>query len=282
MKELDFINVIVKQTQSEYIGDDCAYLKDLNIVITQDNFVEDIHFKRAWSSPYQIGYKAAAVNISDILASGAKPAYLSVGLSASDLDEDFIKEFYKGVKAASYGAKVIGGDITGGDKIFVSITAIGETLGRNISSRKFAKPNYVVVASSEHGDSARGFNQLVSGGSDERLIKAHLEPVLDVEFSSRLASGLKDEYAMMDTSDGLADALFKIAESSNVSISVKDVKGIFGFEDYKLVAAIPAEALSLLDNYLYLGKVSSFNGTRLEIDDMAYNSYDELNLYNHF
>ena len=68
MKEQRLIKIIKEQTKSSYLGDDCAYLKDLGIVITQDNFVEDIHFKREWATPYQIGYKATAVNISDILA----------------------------------------------------------------------------------------------------------------------------------------------------------------------------------------------------------------------
>ena len=91
MKELDFIKIIKTQTDNKLIGDDCAYIKELSIVVTQDNFIEDIHFKRDWATPYQIGYKAAAVNISDILASGAEPAYITVGLSLpSDIDNNFI------------------------------------------------------------------------------------------------------------------------------------------------------------------------------------------------
>ena len=67
MKEHDFIKIIKEQLQGEYIGNDCAYLKDLGIVVSQDNFIEDVHFKTEWATPFQIGYKAAAVNISDIL-----------------------------------------------------------------------------------------------------------------------------------------------------------------------------------------------------------------------
>ena len=61
MKESDFINIIKNQTNTGLLGDDCAYLKDLGIVVTQDNFIEDVHFKRNWVTPYQTGYKAAAV-----------------------------------------------------------------------------------------------------------------------------------------------------------------------------------------------------------------------------
>ena len=92
MKEHDFIKIIQKVTNSNYLGDDCAYLKELGIVITQDNFVENIHFRTDWATPYQIGYKSAIVNISDILASGAKPAYLSVGLSLPNISKEYFEE----------------------------------------------------------------------------------------------------------------------------------------------------------------------------------------------
>lgn len=94
MKELDFINIIKQQIGSSYIGDDCAYLKELGIVISQDSLVENIHFKRVWATPFQLGYKSIAVNISDILASGAKPAYVTVALSLpNNIDGKFVEEF---------------------------------------------------------------------------------------------------------------------------------------------------------------------------------------------
>ena len=96
MKELDFIKIIKNQIGGDYIGSDCAYLKDLGIVVSQDNLVEDIHFKMEWCTPEQLGYKSMAVNISDILAAGAKPAYVTVALSLpSDISDDFIKSFYQ-------------------------------------------------------------------------------------------------------------------------------------------------------------------------------------------
>ena len=106
MKELDFINIIKQQIGSSYIGDDCAYLKELGIVISQDSLVENVHFKRAWATPFQLGYKSIAVNISDILASGAKPAYVTVALSLpNNIDGKFVEEFYKGAKTALHGAE---------------------------------------------------------------------------------------------------------------------------------------------------------------------------------
>lgn len=282
MKEHNFIEIIKNITNSSYLGDDCAYLPELDIVITQDNFIEDIHFKTDWATPFQIGYKAAAVNISDILASGAKPEYITVGLSIPDVDEIFINELYKGIVAGSYGAKVIGGDITGANKIFISITAIGKTKERNISSRKNAKPDYVIVTNSTFGESAIGLQELQQGKRKSRAIKAHLEPKLDIDFSKNISTTVKESYAMMDTSDGLADALFQIAKASNVKIITPNIAGIFGAEDYKLIAAIPKTYISQLPNYNIIGKVEPFDGTYLQIDKKNYSRYNELGLYDHF
>ena len=139
MNEIKIIDTIKEILSNNYIGDDCAYLKDLNIVVTQDSLVEDVHFLRKSITPFQLGYKSVAVNLSDIYASGGIAKYLTVSLSLpKDIDSDFVKNFYEGAKSALNGAEIVGGDITGSDKIFVSITAIGSTKGRRISSRKNA------------------------------------------------------------------------------------------------------------------------------------------------
>lgn len=283
MKELEFIKIINNITKSPYLGDDCAYLKDEGLVITQDNFVEDVHFKREWATPYQIGYKAAVVNISDLLAAGAIPKYLTIGLSIpNDINDEFVKEFYLGVKAGSYGAEVVGGDITGADKVFVSVTAIGSDEGRKISARKNAKVGYKVITFGKYGLSTLGLNELINGGNNQELIRAHLEPSLKVEFSKAISTQITTDYAMMDTSDGLADALYKIAEASGVRICAKKIEGMFCAEDYNLVAAVPAEFLTKISDYEIIGEVKKFDGCYLEIDGKRFNNYDKLGTYNHF
>ena len=283
MKELDFIRIIKEQTNNSLMGDDCAYLQDLGIVVTQDNFVEDIHFKREWATPYQIGYKACVVNISDIHASGAKPEYITVGLSVpDDVDEDFIREFYKGVQAGSYGAKIAGGDITGADKILVSITAIGSTKGRKISSRTNAEEGYIVITRGKYGISSKGLKELSEGKSNTENIKAHLEPVLMPDFSEQISTKIKSDYAMTDTSDGLADALFKIAEASSCTIETDYIDGMFGAEDYNLVAVVPKEFLKEIENYYVAGEVKKFCGYYLKIGEKTFSKYDELGLFDHF
>ena len=296
MKELDFIKIINKITKSQHIGDDCAYLKELGIVVTQDNFIEDVHFKKNWVNPYQIGYKAAAVNISDILASGGKPEYLTIGLSLPEVDDKFIEELYKGIIAGSYGAKIAGGDITGADKIFISIAAIGSTNGRKISSRANAKIGYKVITIGEFGSSSYGLNCLFNNQIEEtELIKSHLEPTLYPEFSEQIAKNIKEDYAMMDTSDGLADALFKIADLSNVTLNIdydkiphnnkinnkKDI--LFGAEDYNPIAVVPETVLQYLDKYSIIGEaVEKIEDVKLITDGVRYSNNKDLDLYNHF
>lgn len=283
MKELDFIEIIKKRNNTGLLGDDCAFLKEFGIVISQDNFVENVHFKREWATPYQTGYKACAVNISDILASGGKPEYITVGLSVPpDIDENFIKELYRGIESGLYGAKIAGGDITGGDKIFISITAIGSTKGRKISSRSHAKDSYTVITCGEYGKSSLGLKELLEGKRGGDNIKNHLEPALNQAFSEQIASKIKTDYAMMDTSDGLADALFRIAYSSNVTIEADYIEGMFGAEDYNLVACVPNDFLQEIDNYYVIGSVTNFDGCFLKIGDKRYSNYDELGLYDHF
>ena len=138
------------------------------------------------------------------------------------------------------------------------------------------------MASGEHGLSSAGLEELIRHGKDQRLIKAHLEPKLDIDFSTTLAKNINCDYAMMDSSDGLADALYKIANASNCSIQTPVIKGMFGAEDYKLVAAVPKEILKILPYYEFIGEVYEYQGYYLKIGEKNFNKYDDLNLYNHF
>lgn len=288
MKEKEFIQIIKSTLNSEYIGDDCAYLKSLGIVITQDSLVEDVHFKMDYMTPYQLGYKSVMVNISDICASGAKPEYLTISLSLpKHIDKDFIKNFYEGAKEACQDVEIVGGDLTGSDKIFVSVTAIGSTKNRKISSRSNAKEGYKVIVSGEHGNSAKGLELLLNGKTEpDKFINAHIMPVAQREFSKQIASNADYDYAMMDTSDGLADALMQIAKASGVTISVDTSKiphdpsvdmetVLYGGEDYGLVAVVPDSG-----NFTCIGEVTS-GKTGIIIDGIFYSDIDDK-LYKHF
>ena len=144
-----------------------------------------------------------------------------------------------------------------------------------------------------HGSSAAGLKELITGIKSSELIKAHLEPELDYDFAMKISKMVKEPYAMMDTSDGLADALFKIAQASNITIntdydsiphlnSVTEEQVLFGGEDYKLVAVIPQKYVQQIEGAVLIGHANEYNGTRLEISGVRYNNYSELNIYNHF
>jgi len=262
--EKEFIKIIKETLKSEHIGDDCAYLKDLEITISQDSLVEDIHFLRNKITPWQLGWKTVMVNISDICASGADPKYLTIALSLpKDISKNFIKEFYEGAKSAAQEVKIVGGDLTASEKIYISATAIGSTKNRNISSRSNAKAGQKIIISGNCGSSAGGLKLLLENNQSlSPLIKNHLEPIAQKEFSKTISTQQKNPYAMMDTSDGLMDALIQIAKASNVVMSIKTEKiphakeieqfsdwqelVLYGAEDYQLIATvdtIPANAI---------------------------------------
>lgn len=300
LKEKDFINTIKTVLNSPLIGDDCAYLESLGIVVTQDSLVEDVHFSTSFITPFQLGWKSAMVNISDICASGAEPKYLTVALSLpKTIEADFVEEFYKGMKAACGKVEIAGGDITGSDKIFISVTAIGKCGDRRISSRKNARAGHKIIISGNHGSSGAGFRLLKEGKQTPKsLIHAHLMPEAQVEFSKKIASSIKENYAMMDTSDGLADALSQIAEASGVSMEIdfskipydKEIEMfsdfedliLFGGEDYGLVAAVPEE---ITKDFTIIGEVREGSGITILKQDKKFhlsNAKVSEKLFNHF
>ena len=301
MKEKEFIDIIKSIIGSDYIGDDCAYLKDLGIVVSQDSLVQDVHFSTDYATPWQLGYKSAVVNLSDIYASGAEPKYMTVSLSLpKSIETDFVRVFYEGICfACGDNVKVVGGDITGADKIFISVCVIGKANGRNISSRSNAKEGYKVFVAGEHGSSAAGLKLLKQKNNKyPKFIKTHTEPKIQGEFALGVSGMVKEKYAMMDLSDGLMDALSTIANESGVLLEVdfdkiphdKNIEKfenwqdmvLFGGEDYGIVAVVPEKYKF---NGVEIGKVKSGLGVDLLMNGAKthYSKADaESKVFNHF
>lgn len=300
MREKDLISIIQNTLDSKYIGDDCACLDDLGIVVTQDSLVENVHFRLDFTTPFQLGYKSVMVNVSDVVSSGAIPKYLTIALSLpKSINSDFVEEFYKGAKfACGNDIQIVGGDITGADKVFISVCAIGSISGRKISSRKNAKVGYKVVVAGMHGSSAMGLKMLLNGEKSNKFISAHLEPKAQFEFGDFIGKNIKTDYAMMDTSDGLMDALSTIANDSGVLLDVdfrkipydkdleKDVKWkdlvLFGGEDYGIVACIPEDFEC---GGVVIGRVKEGLGVNLKFEEenIFYSKNDVTSsVYNHF
>lgn len=270
MKEIEFLNTIsAKLANNKYLGDDCAYLEEFGLYVTQDTLVEDVHFSLQTTTPEELGWKAAAVNLSDIAASAAVPLYITVSLSLpEDIDINFVEKLYRGLNkiCKKYNVAVIGGDLTRSEKVFISICAIGKKISKFNVSRSYAKPDDIVIVTGNHGDSAAGLTLLQEKKTEpDEIIKKHLLPSAQIEKGLELAKSATRDFALMDTSDGLADALYKISKASNIAIDIDFSKIPFnpilkemfplsykelilwGGEDFELVAVIPETAYKKLD-----------------------------------
>lgn len=283
MRELDFLSIIQsKLSDSTFLGDDCAFLEDLGVCITQDTLVEDVHFSMYTISPYLLGRKSIAVNLSDIAASISVPKYVTVSLSMpSKIKSDFVSEFYRGVNdiTSEFGVKVIGGDLTSSDKIVVSVCAIGKKEVKFSISRKNAKKGDLVLVTGFHGSSSAGLFALSDFlYCDLSLKEAHLNPVPRVNEALEISSYIDRDIAVMDSSDGLVDALYKISLSSKHSIEI-DIDKVpvsnklvefssqnnlnyknfvmWGGEDFELVFCVPESMYENIDKskFVCIGKV---------------------------
>ena len=283
-KEFEFLKIINRIVPNSFTGDDCAILKDYNLAISQDSLIEDVHFSLKFMTPYEIAKKALLVNISDLLAAGAALKYFSIALSGN-LDENFIKEFYKGLAEISnqYKINLIGGDLTKSDKLAISITVLGDIKNRNISSRKNAKPDYIVATAGEFGTSAQGLEDLQKGLEDNYFIKIHKTPKLHQDISNTIALNTKKPYAMMDSSDGLFDCLYQISSKSKVKVNVEYSKiphktdnsdyVLYGGEDYCLVVCLAKEDFKKIKGLTKIGTVTSGEGVYIDNKKLDYKSF---------
>jgi thiamine-monophosphate kinase len=234
------------------IENDAARLAP-DLVVTQDALVEGVHFRLDWTSWRDLGYKAAAVNLSDLAASGAEAEALIVSLSLpGDTDSERVIDLYEGI--AETGVPVLGGDTTGADRLYLSVTAIGRAT--RVPGRSGARPGDLLVVTGPLGGSAAGFHCLREGISSP-LVAAHLRPPLRLAEGRELA---RSAHAMLDLSDGLASDALRIAERSGcrlvidaervpVASGVAEIAGELGLdadalacafgEDYELLAAVP-------------------------------------------
>ena len=146
---------------------------------TVDVLAEGIHFRLDWTSFRDLGYKAAAVNLSDLAAMGAEAEGLLVGLGApADAEVEQVVELYEGLNEA--GVPVVGGDTTRAPSWFLSVTAFGTS--ERVPGRAGARPGDVLVVTGPLGGSAAGRHVLEHGleGFDE-LVEAHRRPPLRLE-----------------------------------------------------------------------------------------------------
>jgi thiamine-monophosphate kinase len=202
------------------IGDDAAVLTGIKnkLVATTDMAVEDIHFRTAWSSPFQMGAKLATANLADLFAMGASPKYLLVAAALPKrIADNFIEELAKGVRsvADNFQVAVVGGDLSQAEKIALSITALGDLEGKPIT-RAGAQVGDHIYVTQLPGLSAAGLAILGRGLNRPRyVVEAHLNPKLVAPHQL-----IKVATAMCDISDGLSVDGANIARASQVNISL--------------------------------------------------------------
>jgi len=246
LSEFDFIRRI-RQRASEKnrrvaglvrgIGDDCAILKQfagLDTVITTDLLVEDIDFRREWTTPRLLGHKALAVSLSDIAAMGARPrfALLSIGAPQHIWRSRFTDHFYEGFYALADEHKValVGGDVSRTpERIVVDSIVIGEAKCGQAVTRAGARPGELLYVTGALGGAGCALNLLESGtrfavkrpqaamSALDTLLLRQLRPQPRVAWGIRL--GAKKLATAM--SDGLSSDLFHLCEESGVGADIE-------------------------------------------------------------
>jgi thiamine-monophosphate kinase len=206
-------------------GDDAAVVAvpDGRMVVTTDMMVEGRHFRRDWSEPYDVGRKAAAQNLADIAAMGARPTSMVVALGAPpDLETAWVTELSRGLvdETEPLGVSIIGGDTVQGDKIVISVTAFGTLEGRHPVLRSGARPGDEVAVVGKLGWAEAGYAVLARGFRSPRaVVEAHRRPEPPYDEGPRAA--VAGASSMCDVSDGLLADLAHIAKASGVTIDVR-------------------------------------------------------------
>jgi len=229
--ELGLLAELERRGLAQRIENDAAELPG-GLVVTQDALVEGVHFRLDMISWRELGFRAAAVNLSDLAASGATPDALVVTLALpGETEVDDVLELYEGLAEA--GVPVAGGDTTAAPQLVLSVTAIGRS--ERVPGRAGAEPGDRVLVTGPLGAAGAAFRNGI-------LVR----PPIRLEEGRRLA---RDAHAMLDISDGLARDARHMAERSGCRIVI-DLDRVplapgatvddLGFgEDYELLAAVP-------------------------------------------
>jgi thiamine-monophosphate kinase len=227
--ELGLLAELEQRGLARGIENDAAQLSG-DLVVTQDALVEGVHFRLEWTSYRDLGYKAAAVNLSDLAASGAQPEALLVTLGApGEAELEDMLDLYAGLNEP--GVPVVGGDTARTERLYISVTALGRS--ERVPGRAGARPGDLLVVTGPLGAAGAAFRE-----------DRHARPPLRLEEGRRLAAVA---HALIDISDGLAVDAGHLARRSGCRLVIEleqvplapgATANDLGFgEDYELLAA---------------------------------------------
>jgi len=247
-------------------GDDSAVMSapDSRFVVTTDMMIHGPDFRLAWSTPHDLGWKAAASNLADVAAMGATPTALVVAIAApADSPVALLEGIADGLRdacrALAPGCGVVGGDLSVSATLTIAVTAFGDLAGRAPVLRSGARVGDVVAVSGVLGRAAAGLRLLFERGvadgrpdatataalraAEPALVAAQLAPAPPI--GDGVLAALGGATAMLDLSDGLALDARRLATASGVALdlsarAVGDRESLDGGEDHSLLATFPA------------------------------------------
>jgi thiamine-monophosphate kinase len=250
--ELGLLAELERRGLAQGIANDAAQVA--GVVVTQDALVEDVHFRLEWTTWRELGFKAAAVNLSDLAASGAEPDALIVTLGLpNDVEVEDVVALYEGLNEP--GVPVRGGDTTRAPVVTLSVTALGRS--ERVPGRAGAQPGDLVVVTGPLG-----------GAGAEFRAGRHARPPLRLDEGRRLA---RVAHALLDISDGLAVDAAHIARRSGVRVAIElervplaagaQLRDLGFGEDYELLAATPDPL-----GFTVIGRCEPGDGVALTLD----------------
>ena len=263
--ELGLLAELERRGLVQHVENDAAALGD-GVVVTQDALAEGVHFRLDWISWRDLGWRAAAVNLSDLAASGATPEGLVVTLAApAETAVEDVLELYTGM--GETGVPVIGGDTTRAEQLVLSDTAIGRA--ERVPGRGGARPGDMLVVTGPLGAAGAAFRR-----------ESFVRPPLRLDEGRELA---QHAHALLDLSDGLAVDAANIARRSGCKLVVElervpladgaELPDVGFGEDYELLAAVAEET-----RFTVVGRCEEGAGVELTLGGDPY----ELGGWEHF
>ena len=247
------------------VGDDGAVLRPSpgrDLVSVVDTLVSGVHYP-PHMLPGDVGFRAVAVNASDIAAMGARPRWMTLAVTMDAAYQGWVEDFAGGIAhaASTFNIELVGGDLTRGGENVVSVQITGDVEPGTAITRSGAKPGDSIYVSGTPGDAALGLSLMQSGGDlDPRLdylIRRFTQPTARVELGQAIGPHAS---AAIDVSDGLYTDLEKLLAASQVAgcIELNDVPlsqelretvafddalrfALGGGDDYELCFTVPAE-----------------------------------------